>query len=125
MRKPKLFIGGVGDLSTHNRQIARRTGNNIQAHRPDIDDHKGIAPKGSVDDQRTDPWHLKRHTDLICERRCTGLGRKLIEAVCSVADTQGAGTVLWLTQEFNATARQLYDRIATKTPFVQYSSART
>lgn len=57
-------------------------------------------------------------------QRGTGLGRKLIEAVYDAADDHGASTVYWLTQEFNTTARQLYDRIATKTPFVQYSSAR-
>lgn len=57
-------------------------------------------------------------------RRGTGLGRKLIEAVYERADAHGAGSVYWLTQEFNTTARRLYDRIATKTPFVQYSSTR-
>ncbi len=56
--------------------------------------------------------------------RGTGLGRKLIEAVYGKADAAGAGSVYWLTQEFNYTARQLYDRIATKTPFIQYSSSR-
>jgi len=30
-------------------------------------------------------------------------------------------SVYWMTQEFNHTARQLYDRIAKKTPFVQYA----
>lgn len=56
--------------------------------------------------------------------RGTGLGRKLIEAVYEQADSVGAGSVYWLTQEFNYTARQLYDRIAKKTPFIQYSSPR-
>jgi hypothetical protein len=27
----------------------------------------------------------------------------------------------WLTQDFNATARQLYDRIGQKTPFIKYA----
>ena len=26
----------------------------------------------------------------------------------------------WVTQEFNTTARTLYDRVATRAPFVQY-----
>ncbi len=58
------------------------------------------------------------------DTRGTGLGRKLIEAVYAAADAQGAGSVYWLTQEFNNTARLLYDRIATKTDFVHYSSQR-
>jgi GNAT superfamily N-acetyltransferase len=54
------------------------------------------------------------------ESRGTGAGRALIEAVYAEADRKGAPTVYWLTQEFNTTARQLYDRIATKTPFIKY-----
>lgn len=52
--------------------------------------------------------------------RGTGVGRKLIEAVYAAADANGTPAVYWLTQDFNATARQLYDRIATLTPFVKY-----
>lgn len=52
--------------------------------------------------------------------RGTGVGRKLIEAVYAAADAQGAPNVYWLTQEFNTTARQLYDRIGTVTPFIKY-----
>lgn len=55
------------------------------------------------------------------EARGTGLGRKLIEAVYRIADEKGAPGVYWLTQEFNTTARQLYDRIAKVTPFIRYS----
>ena len=58
------------------------------------------------------------------ELRGTGLGRKLIEAVYAAADAHGAATVYWLTQEFNYAGRRLYDRIAQKTPFVHYVSAR-
>ena len=29
--------------------------------------------------------------------------------------------VYWLTQDFNHTARQLYDRIGTKSPFIKYT----
>ena len=54
------------------------------------------------------------------EVRGQGVGRALIETVYACADTQGAPTVYWLTQEFNATARQLYDRMATLTPFIKY-----
>ncbi len=52
--------------------------------------------------------------------RGTGIGRALIEAVYDAADEAGCPSVYWLTQEFNYTARQLYDRIAAKTPFIQY-----
>ncbi len=52
--------------------------------------------------------------------RSTGLGRALIEAVYEQADIAGAAGVYWMTQEFNATGRRLYDRIGNLTPFVQY-----
>lgn len=53
--------------------------------------------------------------------RGTGVGRKLIEAVYAAADAAGAPGVYWLTQDFNATARQLYDRVARVTPFIRYN----
>lgn len=54
------------------------------------------------------------------EMRGLRLGRQLIEAVYRAADTEGAPQVYWMTQEFNATARQLYDRIGQATPFIKY-----
>lgn len=54
------------------------------------------------------------------ETRGTGAGRALIEAVYAAADAAGCPSVYWLTQDFNTTARQLYDRIATQTPFIKY-----
>jgi GNAT superfamily N-acetyltransferase len=53
--------------------------------------------------------------------RGTGLGRALIEAVYAAADAAGAPAVYWLTQDFNAEARQLYDRVAKVTPFIRYN----
>jgi GNAT superfamily N-acetyltransferase len=53
--------------------------------------------------------------------RGTGLGRALIEAVYAAADAAGAPSVYWLTQDFNHTARQLYDRVARVTPFIRYN----
>jgi GNAT superfamily N-acetyltransferase len=53
--------------------------------------------------------------------RGTGVGRKLIEAVYAAADAAGRPAVYWLTQDFNATARQLYDRIGVLTPFIKYN----
>lgn len=52
--------------------------------------------------------------------RSTGAGRSLIEAVYAAADDRGTPSVYWLTQDFNATARRLYDRIADLTPFIKY-----
>lgn len=52
--------------------------------------------------------------------RGQGIGRALIEAVYAAADVHGAPSVYWLTQEFNDTARLLYDRIGTVTPFIKY-----
>ena len=54
------------------------------------------------------------------EIRGTGAGRALIEAVYKAADEAGAPAVYWLTQDFNVTAQQLYDRIGEKTPFIKY-----
>jgi GNAT superfamily N-acetyltransferase len=52
--------------------------------------------------------------------RGTGVGRKLIEAVYAEADRQGITNVYWMTHETNTTARQLYDRIARRTGFIEY-----
>jgi GNAT superfamily N-acetyltransferase len=57
------------------------------------------------------------------EVRGTGIGRALIEAVYAAADKHGAPAVYWLTQDFNTTARQLYDRIAKVSPFIRYNRA--
>ncbi len=56
-------------------------------------------------------------------QRGTGTGRALIEAVYTAAREQGASQVYWLTQHFNDTARQLYDRIGDQTPFIKYTHA--
>ena len=53
--------------------------------------------------------------------RGTGAGRALIEAVHVKAAEHTATGVYWLTQEFNTTARHLYDRVGQLTPFVKYN----
>lgn len=53
--------------------------------------------------------------------RGKGIGRALIEAVYGAADEAGAEAVYWLTQNFNTTARQLYDRVGKLTPFIKYT----
>jgi GNAT superfamily N-acetyltransferase len=52
--------------------------------------------------------------------RGSGAGRALIEAVYALADANGTPSVYWLTQESNAEARALYDRIGRVTPFIKY-----
>ena len=52
--------------------------------------------------------------------RGTGVGRALIEAVYAKADAADAANVYWMTQDFNETARKLYDRIGKLTPFIKY-----
>ena len=54
------------------------------------------------------------------EARGTGAARALIEAVYAAADANGTPSVYWLTQDFNATARRRYDRVAKVTPFIRY-----
>jgi GNAT superfamily N-acetyltransferase len=54
------------------------------------------------------------------DARSTGVGRALIEAVYARADANDWGRVYWLTHETNATARKLYDQVATNSGFIQY-----
>ena len=49
-----------------------------------------------------------------------GAGRALIRAVYEAADRAQAATVYWLTQEFNAEGRALYDTLARRTSFIRY-----
>ena len=55
--------------------------------------------------------------------RGKGVGQALIQSVYDAADRRGAESTYWLTQEFNSTARRLYDRVATVTPFIKYQRA--
>jgi GNAT superfamily N-acetyltransferase len=52
--------------------------------------------------------------------RGTGAGRALIEHVRHWAEQNGSAKVYWLTAETNSVARGLYDRVATRTEFIQY-----
>jgi len=49
-----------------------------------------------------------------------GIGRALIEAVYAKADAEGAAGVYWMTQEYNADGRALYDTLARRTSFIRY-----
>lgn len=52
-----------------------------------------------------------------------GVGRALIEAVAARARLRGSVRLYWLTQEDNATARQLYDKLAKHSGFIRYDYA--
>jgi len=61
--------------------------------------------------------------DLFVEpgERGTGMGHALIEHVYDVVKAAGGKRVYWLTHETNATAQKLYDRIADKPGFIEYT----
>ena len=48
------------------------------------------------------------------------MGRALIEAVYGAARRAGLSRVYWQTHETNATAMQLYDKVAEKSGFLVY-----
>ncbi|WP_111980495.1 GNAT family N-acetyltransferase [Dyella jiangningensis] len=52
--------------------------------------------------------------------RGLGVGRALIEAVYERARQAGSPRVYWQTHETNATAMQLYDKVACRSGFVVY-----
>ncbi|MGN2410522.1 N-acetyltransferase family protein [Pseudomonas syringae] len=57
------------------------------------------------------------------EQRGTGIGRQLIEFVYATARADGCDKVHWLTHETNATAIQLYERIAERPGLIQFRKA--
>jgi GNAT superfamily N-acetyltransferase len=52
--------------------------------------------------------------------RKRGIGRRLISAVVDMAKARQAAVVYWQTEEFNGTARRLYERVARRSPFIRY-----
>lgn len=54
------------------------------------------------------------------QARGKGVARALIEAVAKDAHTQGAARCYWLTQEHNAVARVLYNKVAKYNGFIRY-----
>jgi GNAT superfamily N-acetyltransferase len=57
--------------------------------------------------------------------RGQGVGRSLIDHVHAAAAAAGCGSVYWLTHETNATAMRLYDRVGSRSGFVQYTGMPT
>jgi GNAT superfamily N-acetyltransferase len=54
------------------------------------------------------------------QQRGQGIARALIEAVADAARQAQAARYYWLTQESNATARLLYDKVAQYKGFIRY-----
>jgi len=54
------------------------------------------------------------------EMRQQGIAKALIRALYEAADMNGTPSVYWMTQEFNQKARNLYDQVASLTPFIIY-----
>jgi GNAT superfamily N-acetyltransferase len=52
--------------------------------------------------------------------RKRGVGRRLIAAIVDRAKRRRVAVVYWQTEEFNGTARRLYERIAKRSPFIRY-----
>ena len=55
--------------------------------------------------------------------RGTGAARALIDAVADAAGQRGAEKIYWHTQEYNAPARSLYDRMGNRMSWVVYERA--
>lgn len=55
--------------------------------------------------------------------RGQGHARRLIEHVAAEARARGCARVYWLTHETNTTAMALYDRLASRSGFLQYRIA--
>lgn len=58
---------------------------------------------------------------VVPEARGKRIGRRLIAAVTDASKAKGAGVLYWQTEEFNGTARRLYERVAKRAPFVRYN----
>jgi GNAT superfamily N-acetyltransferase len=58
---------------------------------------------------------------VVPESRGKRIGRRLIAAVTEISKQKGAAVLYWQTEEFNGTARRLYERVAKRAPFVRYN----
>lgn len=58
---------------------------------------------------------------VVPDARGKRIGRRLIAAVAEASKAKGAAVLYWQTEEFNGTARRLYERVAKRAPFVRYN----
>lgn len=74
-------------------------------------------------------FHTSTWTSTVCylqdlftvqEARGKGVARALIEAVAEASRARGAARYYWLTQEHNAVARVLYNKVAKYSGFIRY-----
>ena len=56
----------------------------------------------------------------VCPEYLQGVARALIEAIAMRARADGVSRYYWLTQENNAVARALYDKVAQYNGFIRY-----
>jgi GNAT superfamily N-acetyltransferase len=75
---------------------------------------------------RRSTWSLKNACylhDLYVDRKSRGIGAatKLVQRTVTEARTGGASKLYWLTQEDNATARSIYEKLANRSNFTYYS----
>jgi GNAT superfamily N-acetyltransferase len=68
----------------------------------------------------TSPYCYLEDLFVAPDTRGAGTGRALISHVLEWAKNHDCMKVYWLTQESNATARRLYDKVAKDTGFVHY-----
>lgn len=61
--------------------------------------------------------------DLFVDPACRGggIGRRLIDHVRAAATAAGCARVYWLTHETNTAAMQLYDKVAERSGFTEYT----
>ncbi len=69
-------------------------------------------------------WHERvcylQDLFVVPHARGKGIARSLIEAVAAEAREAGASRCYWQTQQHNATARALYDKVARFSGFIRY-----
>ena len=96
--------------------------------------HDGVHGLGGfVDGKLVGMAHYLFHTSVWAKSNCylqdlftlpsargQGVARSLIAAVAEQARLHGAARYYWLTQEQNATARALYDKVAKHLGFIRY-----
>jgi GNAT superfamily N-acetyltransferase len=88
---------------------------------------------GFIDGELVGIAHYLFHTSVWARSNCylqdlftspaargRGVARALIEAVAAQARLDGASRFYWLTQEHNAVARALYDKVASHRGFIRY-----